>query len=106
MIGAIRNMGNRMNTIGATILQQINTIDSRAMMAWGAKDIVYMRSGLKFKSSGLVKRKCYVYIQYDAGLDLYNIQFARIRKSEWIVDCELSMVFADGLVEHIDRYVG
>jgi len=65
-----------------------------------------MRSGLKFKSSGLVKRKCYVYIQYDAGLDLYNIQFARIRKSEWIVDCELSMVFADGLVEHIDRYVG
>ena len=95
-----------MNTIGATILQQINTLDRRAMAAWGAKDIVYMRSGLKFKSSGMVKRKCYVYIQYDSGLDLYNIQFARIRKGEWIVDCELPMVFCDGLVEHIDGYVG
>lgn len=95
-----------MNTIGATILGQINTLDARAMMAWGAKDIVYMRSGLKFKTSGLVKRKCYVYIRYDAGLDLYNIQFARIRKGEWIVDYELPLVFADGLVDHIDGYVG
>ena len=95
-----------MNTIGATILQQINALDRRAMAAWGAKDIVYMSSGLKFKSSGLVRRKCYVYICYDSGLDLYNIQFARIRKGEWIVDCELPMVFADGLVQHIDGYVG
>jgi hypothetical protein len=106
MIVAIHHMGNIMNTIGATILQQINTLDRRAMAAWGAKDIVYMSDGLKFKSSGLVKRKCYVYIQYDMGLDLYNIQFARIRKGEWIIDYELPMVFCDGLVPYIDGYVG
>lgn len=95
-----------MNNIGATILQQINTLDARAMMAWGAKDIVYMRDGLKFKTSGLVKRKCYVYIRYDAGLDLYEIIYGRIRKHEWIVDDTIPMVFADGLVHHIDHYVG
>lgn len=94
------------NSIGKTILQQINTLDCRSMMAWGAKDIVYMSDGLKFKTSGLVRHKCFVYIQYNTGLDLYNIQFARIRKYEWIVDHELPMVFADGLVTHIDNYIG
>lgn len=95
-----------MNNIGQTILQQINTLDRRAMMAWGAKDIVYMQDGLKFKTSGMVQKKCYVYIRYDAGLDLYTIEFARMRKMEWIVDHVLPMVFCDGLVAHIDNYVG
>jgi hypothetical protein len=93
-------------TIGKTIYQQIRAIDPMALFAWGAKDMVYMPDGFKFKTSGMVKRKCWVYIRYNVGLDLYEIDFARIRKGEWIVDENLPMVFVDGLVEHINNYVG
>lgn len=95
-----------MNTIGQTILQQINALDRYAFAAWGAKDFVYMADGLKFKTSGMVKRKCWVYIRYNSGLDLYEIIYGRIRKFEWIIDATIPMVFAEGLVEHINHYVG
>lgn len=92
--------------IGETIVQQIRALDKFAFAAWGAKDFVYMNDGLKFKTSGMVRRKCYVYIRYNSGLDLYEIIYGRIRKFEWIVDDTIPMVFADGLVEHINHYVG
>jgi hypothetical protein len=50
-------------SIGKTILSQIKAIDFWALGAWGAKDLVLMRDGLKFKTSGMVKRKCYVYVK-------------------------------------------
>lgn len=93
-------------TIGKTIYQQIRAIDPMALFAWGAKDMVYMRDGFKFKTSGMVKRKCYVYIRYDHGLDLYEIMYARIRKSEWIVDQTVNNVYCEDLVKFIDHYVG
>ena len=97
---------NKMSAIGREILNQINTLDRRAMMAWGAKDIVIMSDGLKFKTSGMVKKKCYVHIQYLAHLDLYQIDFARIRNLNLIIDHTIPMVFCENLVEHIDSYVG
>ena len=42
-------------TIAQTILSQIKTIDPMATFAWGAKDLVNMGDGLKFKTSGMVK---------------------------------------------------
>ena len=92
--------------IGEIIVSQIRALDKLAFFAWGAKDFVYMADGLKFKTSGLVRRKCWVYIRYNSGLDLYEIIYGRIRKAEWIVDDTIPMVFAEGLVEHINHYVG
>lgn len=39
--------------IAKTILSQIKTIDGWALSAWGAKDLVAMEDGLKFKTSGM-----------------------------------------------------
>ena len=93
-------------TIAKTILDQIKGMDFWALGAWGAKDLVAMKDGLKFKTSGMVKWKGYVYIQYDEGMDLYNVIFAKIRKLEWKVEKQVDGVYFDQLVEIIDRKVG
>lgn len=92
--------------IAQTILNQINCADRCAMMAWGAKNLVAMEKGLKFKSSGMVKKKCYVLVELDEGADLYDVSFCRIRKYEWIVDKKVEGVFSDQLVDVIDGWVG
>jgi hypothetical protein len=94
------------NNIAKIILTQIKTLDPMALFAWGAKDFVNMGDGLKFKTSGMVKRKCWVYIRYDHANDLYEIIYARVRKSEWIVDNSVSHIFVEDLVKTIDHYVG
>ena len=76
-----------------------------ALFAWGAKDFVNMGNGLKFKTSGMVGWKGYVYVKYDEGLDLYNVIFAKIRKSDWIVQKEVSGVYFDQLIDIIDEQV-
>lgn len=93
-------------SITKTILSQIKCLDPMAMFAWGAKDLVAMRDGLKFKTSGMVRWKGYVYVQYDEGQDLYNVIFAQIRKLEWIERKRVEGVFAEDLVNTIDSQVG
>jgi hypothetical protein len=92
--------------IANIILQQIKATDFWALGAWGAKEMVAMKDGLKFKTSGMVKWKGYVYIQYDEGQDLYNIIFAKIRKHEWKEEKRIEGVYFDQLVELIDGKVG
>ena len=93
-------------TIAQTILSQIKTIDPMATFAWGAKDLVNMGDGLKFKTSGMVKWKGYVYIKYNAGTDLYDIQFFRIRGVNVKTDKGMTDIFAEDLVNVIDEVVG
>lgn len=93
-------------TIAQTILSQIKTIDRMAMMAWGAKELVNMGDGLKFKTSGMTPFKGYVYIKYNAGTDLYDIEFAKVRNMEWKVLKSTNDVFVEDLVSIIDGYVG
>lgn len=94
-----------MNT-AQIILSQIKALDRLALHAWGAKDLVNMGDGLKFKTSGLVKWKGYVYIKYDAGADLYNVDFFRIRNVEIKYDKRLEGIYAEDLVRIIDEVVG
>ncbi len=94
-----------MNT-AQTILSQIKIIDPRALMAWGAKDLMNMGDGLKFKTSGMTPWKGYVYIKYNEGQDLYEIQFFRFRKMEPIFDKVVTEVYAEDLVDVIDGFVG
>lgn len=93
-------------TIAQTILSQIKTIDPMATFAWGAKDLVNMGDGLKFKTTGMVKWKGYVYIKYNQGTDLYDIEFFRIRNYAVKTDKQMRDIFAEDLVNIIDSVVG
>lgn len=93
-------------SVANTILGQIKALDKWALGAWGAKDLVAMNDGLKFKTGGMVRWKGYVYVKYDEGQDLYNVIFGRIRKYEWKVDKEVNGVFVEDLVRVIDGQVG
>lgn len=94
-----------MNT--ATIIRdQIRSLDRWAFGAWGAKDFLNMGDGLKFKTSGMVRWKGYVYIKYDEGRDLYNIDFFRVRNADIKYDRRLEGVFAEDMVELINGVVG
>lgn len=88
------------------ILSQIKYIDPRAMFAWGAKDMMDMSDGLKFKTSGLTRWKGFVYIKYNEGTDLYDIEFYRMRNLEPVTDAVHTDVYAEDLVSVIDRIVG
>lgn len=92
--------------IAKTILGQIRAMDYHAMGAWGAKDLVAMRDGFKFKTSGMVRWKGYVYVKYDEGQDLYNVVFGQVRNAEWKVVKQVDGVFVDMLIDIIDAQVG
>lgn len=91
--------------IATTILSQISTIDSRAIWAWGAKNLTVVENGLRFKSSGMVKNKGFVKITLN-GNDLYDVEFGRIRKSIYKTVKLNEDVFVDDLVDIIDSMVG
>lgn len=93
-------------SVAKTILQQIKGMDRFALGAWGAKNLVDMGNGLKFKTSGMVKWKGYVLIELDEGQDLYNVTFGRIWRREWKVDKKVEGVYFDQLIETIDAQVG
>jgi hypothetical protein len=93
-------------SIAHTILNQIKTIDPRATWAWGAKELVAMADGLKFKTSGAVKWKGYVYVKYNQGNDLYDIQFFRLRNFKIVNDKQYNDIYAEDLVKIIDTVVG
>lgn len=93
-------------SVAKIILDQIKALDKWAMGSWGAKELMNMGDGLKFKTSGMVKWKGYVYVKYDEGQDLYNVIFGRVRKLEWKVDKQVDGVFAEDLVNVIDGQVG
>lgn len=95
-----------MSSTAQIILSQIETIDPRATWAWGAKEFVNMGNGLKFKTTGMVKYKGYVFIKYNEGTDLYDIEFFRIRNLEVKTDKQYTDVYAEDLVDVIDSVVG
>lgn len=92
--------------IAKTILDQIKGLDKMALHAWGAKDMVAMNDGLKFKTSGMVRWKGWVYIKLDPARDLYDIDFFKIRKYEVKYTKRIEGVYFDQLIELIDEVVG
>lgn len=93
-------------SIAHTILDQIRAIDPMALPAWGARDLVNMGNGLKFKTSGMTPWKGWVYVRYNEGRDLYEIDFFRLRKAEVRYDQQVEDVYAEDLVRVIDGFVG
>lgn len=93
-------------SVAQIIRSQIYALDRFAFGAWGAKDLLNMGNGLKFKTSGMVKWKGYVYVKYDDGSDLYNIDFFRVRGVDIKYDKQVEGVFVEDLVRIIDAQVG
>ena len=94
-------------SIAQTILDQIRTLDTWALNAWGAKNLTKTSTdGLQFKSSGMTKWKGFVTIELDRGSDTYTVSFQRIRKLKVISDKEVSDVYAMDLINVIDAQVG
>lgn len=91
-------------SIAKTILEQIKTIDPRATWAWGAKDFVNTGHGLQFKTSGMVKNKCYVLVKLN-GSDLYDLEFFKVRAGKLAVIKNVTDVYAEDLVNEIDVVV-
>jgi hypothetical protein len=50
--------------------------------------------------------KGYVYVKYNAGKDLYDVQFFKLRKLEVKTDKIVEDVYAEDLVRVIDGFVG
>lgn len=94
-----------MTTVAKTIIHQIRSLDPLAFAAWGAKEFVNMNNGLKFKTSGLCKWKGYVYVKYNEGLDLYDIEFAKVRNLEWKKEKEVKGLYYDQIIDVIDGVV-
>ena len=97
-------------TVANTILSQIKAIDPRALFAWGVgmhptNKIVGGENFLQFKTSGMVRWKGFVKVTLN-GMDLYDIEFARVRGSKRIVDKVYSDVFVEDMVSVIDGVVG
>ena len=97
-----------MNEVAKIIHQQIKSYAPHALFAWGAArkgHMIYMSDGFKFKTSGMVRWKGWVYVKYDEALDLYDIDFFRIRGTEIKYDKRVQGVYFDQMVEIIDRQV-
>ena len=75
------------------------------MAAWGAKELVVLKDGIQFKSSGMVKNKGIIQVKLN-GSDLYNVTFGKVRKFKYKELKKVTDVFAEDLIGVIDEMVG
>ena len=97
--------------IAGVIYSQIKTMSPLAMVSWGTKELVVLKDGLQFKSSGMVKNKGIIQIKLN-GSDLYDVSFGKVRKYKEINNYgykqikKVTDVFVEDLVDTIDEMVG
>ncbi len=91
--------------IAGVVYSQIKTMSPWAMAAWGAKELVVLKDGIQFKSSGMVKNKGIIQIKLN-GSDLYNVTFGKVRKFKYKELKKVTDVFAEDLIGVIDEMVG
>ena len=91
--------------IAGVVYSQIKTMSPWAMAAWGAKELVVLKDGIQFKSSGMVKNKGIIQVKLN-GSDLYNVTFGKVRKFKYKELKKVTDVFAEDLIDVIDEMVG
>ena len=91
--------------IAGVVYSQIKTMSPWAMAAWGAKELVVLKDGIQFKSSGMVKNKGIIQIKLN-GSDLYNVTFGKVRKFKYKELKKVTDVFVEDLIDVIDEMVG
>ena len=95
---------NNFGTAGV-VYSQIKTMSPWAMAAWGAKELVVLKDGIQFKSSGMVKNKGIIQVKLN-GSDLYNVTFGKVRKFKYKEIKKVTDVFVEDLIGVIDEMVG
>ena len=95
---------NNFGTAGV-VYSQIKTMSPWAMAAWGAKELVVLKDGIQFKSSGMVKNKGIIQIRLN-GSDLYDVTFGKVRKFKYKEIKKVTDVFVEDLIGVIDEMVG
>ena len=91
--------------IAGVVYSQIKTMSPWAMAAWGAKELVVLKDGIQFKSSGMVKNKGIIQVKLN-GSDLYNVTFGKVRKFKYKEIKKVTDVFVEDLIDTIDEMVG
>lgn len=91
--------------IAGVVYSQIKTMSPWAMAAWGAKELVVLKDGIQFKSSGMVKNKGIIQVKLN-GSDLYNVTFGKVRKFKYKELKKVTDVFVEDLIGVIDEMVG
>jgi|TARA_B100000123_G_scaffold261820_1_gene229359 hypothetical protein len=91
--------------IAGVVYSQIKTMSPWAMAAWGAKELVVLKDGIQFKSSGMVKNKGIIQIRLN-GSDLYDVTFGKVRKFKYKQLKKVTDVFVEDLIDVIDEMVG
>ena len=92
-------------SVAKTVHSQIKTMSPWAMAAWGAKELVVLKDGIQFKSSGMVKNKGIIQIRLN-GSDLYDVTFGKVRKFKYKQLKKVTDVFVEDLIGVIDEMVG
>lgn len=92
-------------TVARTILDQIKTIDPMALMAWGAKDYVGSSNSIQFTVGGMTRWKGKVIVKLN-GSDLYDVRFFRSRGVKILENVTATDIYAEDLVNIIDKKVG
>ena len=95
---------NNFGTAGV-VYSQIKTMSPWAMAAWGAKELVVLKDGIQFKSSGMVKNKGIIQVKLN-GSDLYDVTFGKVRKFKYKQLKKVTDVFVEDLIGVIDEMVG
>lgn len=85
------------------IFKQLYTMDANLMACLGARQFIAHPDGLRFRVSG-VKFKGLVFIRYNEGQDLYEVELAKIYKSEWKVKKSWDGIYFDMLPELLERH--
>ncbi len=91
--------------IAGVVYSQIKTMSPWAMAAWGAKELVVLKDGIQFKSSGMVKNKGIIQVKLN-GSDLYDVTFGKVRKFKYKQLKKVTDVFVEDLIGVIDEMVG
>lgn len=91
--------------IAGVVYSQIKTMSPWAMAAWGAKELVVLKDGIQFKSSGMVKNKGIIQVKLN-GSDLYDVTFGKVRKFKYKEIKKVTDVFVEDLIDTIDEMVG
>ncbi len=91
--------------IAGVVYSQIKTMSPWAMAAWGAKELVVLKDGIQFKSSGMVKNKGIIQVRLN-GSDLYDVTFGKVRKFKYKQLKKVTDVFVEDLIGVIDEMVG
>ena len=91
-------------SVAKTVYSQIKTLSPWAMPAWGAKELVDLKDGIQFKSSGMVKNKGIIQVKLN-GSDLYNVTFGKVRKFKYKEMKKVTDVFVGDLVNVVGELI-